>query len=106
MPGGARRGVERMHDLARPAVSGGSFLFVRRHERRSDVMPKAQKVEAVERLKVEFRESQAALLTSFRGPKGAEMTELRRSLAAPQTHFKVGKNPLPRIAATETRLAD
>ena len=64
-------------------------------------MPKAQKVEAVERLKVEFRDSQAALLTSFRGLKVAEMTELRRSLAASQTDFKVVKNTLARIAARD-----
>jgi large subunit ribosomal protein L10 len=69
-------------------------------------MPKAQKVEAVERLKVEFRESQAALLTSFRGLKVAEMTELRRSLAASQTEFKVVKNTLARIAAKDIGLED
>src|ERR1700704_1967282 len=69
-------------------------------------MPKAQKVEAVERLKVEFRDSQAALLTSFRGLKVAEMTELRRSLAASQTDFKVVKNTLARIAATDIGLED
>jgi large subunit ribosomal protein L10 len=69
-------------------------------------MPKPQKVEAVERLKVEFRESQAALLTSFRGLKVAEMTELRRSLAASQTDFKVVKNTLARIAARDIGLED
>ena len=69
-------------------------------------MPKPQKVEAVERLKVEFRESQAALLTSFRGLKVAEMTELRRSLAASQTDFKVVKNTLARIAATDIGLEE
>ena len=69
-------------------------------------MPKAQKVEAVERLKGEFRESQAALLTSFRGLKVAEMTELRRSLAASQTDFKVVKNTLARIAAKDIGLED
>ena len=62
-------------------------------------MPKAQKVAAVEDLKVELRESEAALLTSFRGLKVAEMTELRRSLAASQTEFKVVKNTLAKIAA-------
>jgi len=69
-------------------------------------MPKAQKLEAVERLKGEFRESQAALLTSFRGLKVAEMTELRRSLAASQTDFKVVKNTLARIAAKDIGLED
>src|SRR6266853_6971846 len=69
-------------------------------------MPKAQKVQAVEELKVEFRVSQFALLTSFRGLKVAEMTELRRSLAASQTEFKVVKNTLARIAAKEVGLED
>jgi large subunit ribosomal protein L10 len=69
-------------------------------------MPKAQKIEAVERLKGEFRESQAALLTSFRGLKVAEMTELRRSLAASQTDFKVVKNTLAKIAAKDIGLED
>jgi len=69
-------------------------------------MPKAQKVSAVENLKVELRESEAALLTSFRGLKVAEMTELRRSLAASQTDFKVVKNTLARIAATDIGLDD
>src|SRR6266849_2422500 len=69
-------------------------------------MSKAQKVAAVEHLKVELRDSQAALLTSFRGLKVAEMTELRRSLAASQTEFKVVKNTLARIAAKEAGLED
>jgi large subunit ribosomal protein L10 len=69
-------------------------------------MPKAQKVEAVERLKGELRDSQAALLTSFRGLKVAEMTELRRSLAASQTDFRVVKNTLAKIAAKDIGLED
>src|SRR5207302_3504860 len=69
-------------------------------------MPKAQKVSAVENLKVELRESEAALLTSFRGLKVAEMTELRRSLAASQTEFKVVKNTLAKIAARDIGLED
>src|SRR5260370_25905683 len=69
-------------------------------------MPRAQKVSAVEHVKVELRESQAALLTSFRGLKVAEMTELRRSLAASQTEFKVVKNTLAKIAAKDIGLDD
>src|SRR5438034_159602 len=69
-------------------------------------MSKAQKVAAVEHLKVELRESEAALLTSFRGLKVAEMTELRRSLAASQTEFKVVKNTLAKIAAKAIGLED
>src|SRR5438309_4917597 len=69
-------------------------------------MPKAQKVEAVEHLKVELRESEAALLTSFRGLKVAELTERRRSRAASQTAFKVAKNTLAKIAAKDIGLDD
>ena len=69
-------------------------------------MPKPQKVESVEALKTELRDSQAALLTSFRGLKVAEMTELRRSLAGSQAEFRVVKNTLARIAAREVGLDD
>ena len=69
-------------------------------------MPKPQKIEAVEALKGELQASQAALLTSFRGLKVAEMTELRRSLAGSQAEFKVVKNTLARIAAREAGLDD
>ena len=64
-------------------------------------MPKAQKVEAVEELKGRLHDSEAALLTSFSGLKVAEMTELRRSLAASRADFRVVKNTLARIAARE-----
>lgn len=69
-------------------------------------MPKPQKIEAVEALKGQLLDSQAALLTSFRGLKVAEMTELRRSLAGSQAEFKVVKNTLARIAAREAGLDD
>jgi len=69
-------------------------------------MPKPQKIEAVEALKTELQESQAALLTSFRGLKVGEMTELRRSLAGSSAEFKVVKNTLARIAAREVGLDD
>ena len=69
-------------------------------------MPKAEKVEAVEELKGRLHDSQAALLTSFRGLRVAEMTELRRSLAASEADFRVVKNTLARIAAREAGLEE
>lgn len=69
-------------------------------------MPKPQKVEAVTELRHKLKDSNAALLTSFRGLKVAEMTELRRSLAASETEFMVVKNTLARIAATQAGLED
>jgi large subunit ribosomal protein L10 len=69
-------------------------------------LPKPQKVEAVADLVKEFQGSAAALLTSFRGLKVAEMTELRRTLAGSQAEFRVVKNTLARIAATQAGLSD
>jgi large subunit ribosomal protein L10 len=69
-------------------------------------MPTEQKVQVVEELKDRLHGSQAALLASFRGLKVAEMTELRRSLAASQADFRVVKNTLARIAAREAGLED
>lgn len=69
-------------------------------------MPKPQKVEAVTELSKQLKDSQAALLTSFRGLKVAEMTELRRSLSASNTQFMVVKNTLARIAARQAGLED
>ncbi|HMC07857.1 MAG TPA: 50S ribosomal protein L10 [Actinomycetota bacterium] len=69
-------------------------------------MPKAQKVRAVEELRGRLHDSQAALLTSFSGLKVAEMTELRRSLAASEADFRVVKNTLARIAAREAGLEE
>jgi large subunit ribosomal protein L10 len=65
-------------------------------------MPKAQKIEAVEELRERLQNSTAALLTSFTGLKVAEMTELRRALAGSQAEFRVVKNTLARIAATQS----
>lgn len=67
-------------------------------------MPKPQKVEAVTKLKERFEQSDAAILTEFRGLKVGEMKELRRLLADAGTEFKVVKNTLGRIAAKEAKL--
>lgn len=69
-------------------------------------MPKPQKVEAVTKLKERFEDSDAAILTEFRGLKVSEMKELRRLLAGAGTEFKVVKNTLGRIAAKEAQLDD
>ena len=67
-------------------------------------MPKPQKIEAVTKLKERFEQSDAAILTEFRGLKVGEMKELRRLLADTGTEFKVVKNTLGRIAAKEAKL--
>ena len=69
-------------------------------------MAKPEKVEAVATLVKDFQDSQAALLTSFRGLKVAEMTELRRALADSQSEFRVVKNTLARIAASQAGLEE
>lgn len=69
-------------------------------------MPKPEKVGAVEDLTARFRGSAGALITAFRGMKVEEMRELRRTLAAAETDYKVVKNTLARIAARRAGLAE
>jgi large subunit ribosomal protein L10 len=67
-------------------------------------MPKQVKVDAVAELEQSFRQSHAALLAEFRGMKVEEMKDLRRTLAQNGARFKVVKNTLTRIAATQAGL--
>lgn len=54
----------------------------------------------VEALVENFRESQAAVLTEYRGLSVAQLTELRRSLGS-ETVYSVSKNTLTKIAAAQ-----
>lgn len=63
-------------------------------------MAKPEKVAAVDELKERFSNSNAAVLTEYRGLTMADLTNLRRSLGA-DTTYAVAKNTLTRIAATE-----
>ena len=63
-------------------------------------MARPDKAAAVAGLTEDFRSSNAAVLTEYRGLTVAQLKELRRSLGA-QTYYAVVKNTLTRIAARE-----
>ena len=64
-------------------------------------MPNASKVAEVEAIKGYLNGSVAALLTEYRGLKVKDMGELRDSLRGSQTDYRVLKNTLTGIAASE-----
>ncbi|MBK0331247.1 50S ribosomal protein L10 [Brachybacterium sp. MASK1Z-5] len=63
-------------------------------------MAKPEKVDAVAELTQLFRESDAAVLTEYRGLSVTQLQQLRRSLGA-DTTYAVVKNTLTEIAARE-----
>jgi large subunit ribosomal protein L10 len=63
-------------------------------------MARPDKAAAVAGLTEDFRSSNAAVLTEYRGLTVAQLKELRRSLGT-QTYYAVVKNTLTRIAARE-----
>jgi large subunit ribosomal protein L10 len=63
-------------------------------------MARPDKAAAVAELTEDFRSSNAAVLTEYRGLTVAQMKELRRSLGA-STYYAVVKNTLTRIAARD-----
>ncbi|MDQ1626746.1 MAG: large subunit ribosomal protein [Actinomycetota bacterium] len=63
-------------------------------------MARPDKAAAVAELTEDFRSSNAAVLTEYRGLTVAQLKELRRSLGA-ETTYAVVKNTLTRIAARE-----
>ncbi len=67
-------------------------------------MPRPAKTAAVEEITGRFNESNAALLTEYRGLTVGEIQELRRALRAADTDYKVLKNTLTRIAVKEAGL--
>jgi large subunit ribosomal protein L10 len=66
--------------------------------------PRAEKVAVVEEVKARFAESDAALLTEYRGLDVAAISELRRSLTAAGGDYKVYKNTLVGFATRELGL--
>jgi large subunit ribosomal protein L10 len=64
-------------------------------------MARPDKAAAVAELTEEFRSSNAAVLTEYRGLTVAQLQELRRSLTGAQTTYHVVKNTLTKIAARE-----
>ena len=67
-------------------------------------MARPDKAAAVAELTEEFRSSNAAVLTEYRGLTVAQLKELRRSLGA-ETSYAVVKNTLTRIAAKDAGVA-
>ncbi|MGZ4451955.1 MAG: 50S ribosomal protein L10 [Actinomycetes bacterium] len=64
-------------------------------------MARPDKAAAVAELTEEFRSSNAAVLTEYRGLTVAQLKELRRSLSGADTTYSVVKNTLTKIAARE-----
>jgi large subunit ribosomal protein L10 len=64
-------------------------------------MARPDKAAAVAELTEEFRSSNAAVLTEYRGLTVAQLKELRRSLSGADTTYSVVKNTLTKIAARD-----
>ncbi|MBB6175113.1 large subunit ribosomal protein L10 [Nocardiopsis mwathae] len=68
-------------------------------------MARPDKAAAVAELTEEFRDSQGAVLTEYRGLTVAQLGELRRSLGQ-NARFRIAKNTLSKIAANEAGLGE
>ncbi|MHB8219004.1 MAG: 50S ribosomal protein L10 [Acidimicrobiales bacterium] len=60
--------------------------------------PRAEKVAVVDEVRERLESASAAIVTEYRGLTVAELAELRRSLAAAGSDYKVYKNTLVRLA--------
>ena len=69
-------------------------------------MARPEKVAAVAEIRERLAESDAAVLTEYRGLKVGELAELRASLRTAGTDFKIFKNTLARRAAEEAGLSE
>jgi large subunit ribosomal protein L10 len=67
-------------------------------------MPKPEKAQAVEELKEKLRKARGLVLTDFRGLSVPEMETLRRNLRQHGAEYRVVKNTLLGIAASELGL--
>ena len=67
-------------------------------------MARPEKTQAVEEITGRFQESNAALLTEYRGLTVGEIAELRGALREADADYKVLKNTLARIAVREVGL--
>lgn len=63
--------------------------------------PRPEKVKAVAEVKALLAESDAAILTEYRGMSVSNLSDLRRSLRSAGAEYRVYKNTLVRIAANE-----
>ena len=64
--------------------------------------PRPEKVATVAEIAAKFRDSDAAILTEYRGLTVAQMANVRRQLRAVGGQWTVYKNTLARLAAVET----
>jgi large subunit ribosomal protein L10 len=69
----------------------------------ADTQVRPDKAAAVDALATQFRESQAAVLTEYRGLTMAQLTTLRRALGR-ETTYAVSKNTLAKLAAQNAGL--
>jgi large subunit ribosomal protein L10 len=69
-------------------------------------MARPEKAAAVAEITERFKDSDAALLTEYRGLHVGEIAELRGALRDAQTEYKVLKNTLARIAVREVGLEE
>jgi large subunit ribosomal protein L10 len=68
--------------------------------------PRPEKVDAVRDIAGRFNDSDAALLTEYRGLRVQEIAEVRNALREAGAEYKVLKNTLARIAVREVGLED
>jgi large subunit ribosomal protein L10 len=69
-------------------------------------MAKPDKAATVAEITERFRDSEAAILTEYRGLRVAEIAEVRAALRGVDAEYKVLKNTLARIAAKEVGIED
>lgn len=68
--------------------------------------PRSEKVAVVEEVRDHFRNSDAAILTEYRGLKVKDLATLRRSLRPNGGEYKIYKNTLVTLAARDVSLAE
>jgi large subunit ribosomal protein L10 len=68
--------------------------------------PRSEKVAVVDEVRQHFEDSNAAILTEYRGLKVKDLAGLRRSLRSSGGDYKIYKNTLVRLAARGSGLAD
>ena len=68
--------------------------------------PRPEKVAIVDEVRERFRESNAAILTEYRGLNVKDLAGLRRSLRSNGGEYKIYKNTLVRLAARGSGLAE
>ena len=68
--------------------------------------PRPEKVAVVDEVRQRFDAADAAVLTEYRGLKVKDLAGLRRSLRSNGGEYKIYKNTLVRLAASDSGLED